>query len=952
MLIKNFPFLFLSLFLLIFSSFLKVETAKEIPQERDYLKQSQQIMMAFVCKFSSPSSPKFLKNLSKFALGKIFDLYQRIGNREVTLSFYTSLLNSKQYKTLYPYLFYYTSNFFGKHQKKKYLLKSLKSSENERDRQFALTHLYLYYKNEGIRYLELSYLLQLIEIQKNNRDFTGLELSKLALGEIYQKKGDYLTALNSYFQALNYSQKVKQNNRGTIYLNISEVFRILNRKELAKMYIKNTLDYAEKYGDKILEVKALNTFSKLYYEEEDYNDALMLINLALEKEKKNRQYICEISSLYQKARILIKMENAKAKRSPTAGPPPTAMILLKNAVDLGLKRKKYENLLPILSEYIEILISRGQFSEAKVYLEIIDDIYAPFYTYYFFYDYLKALYFQKQNRINLALQFYQKTITNLEQFYSNLKEQQYHLYTHKIADIYAGIIEFYLEMYNRTENLLYIKKALYFSEIKNSYIYEFSTMKNNSHNYLKEEKAKLEQRLLEWNKKYLELLKNDNPQDHQKELWYENQLETIKRQKEELMAFILDCPISYKKYSFKDFDLTAIQKRLNASQLIVKFAVLKENIYIFCIDYRSTSYWKLEGNTRSIIDKIRQLTGPLDDFTSGNVDYLRINYDLNLAHRLYKILMKDIWAFRSNVDELFIIPDDELFKLPFEALVTGFNQKEMKPDIIYSEYNSANYLIEKIPVSYSFSLFHFREKRKIFKHKKYFLAAFGNPVILKLDEKSKEYREKGRYHMLSNNRKVDFFKELPSTGKEIAAITSIVKGQSTKIFIGKEFNRKNFETYAPQANIVHIATHFINNLHFPQYSALLFSPSKKSSPFYFAHEIFKLPLNNDLVVLSACESSEKHLLGLQGLRGMTASFKHSGTRAILVSMWPIDEHSSELNSYFYSEYRNNPQVSLIPTALRKAKLNLMNHIVPLEKGLKISYAHPFLWANYILYWFR
>jgi CHAT domain-containing protein len=360
----------------------------------------------------------------------------------------------------------------------------------------------------------------------------------------------------------------------------------------------------------------------------------------------------------------------------------------------------------------------------------------------------------------------------------------------------------------------------------------------------------------------------------------------------------------------------------------------------------------------------------LDDFTEGVVDYLRINYDLQLAHQLYDILVKGIWEFRENIDEIFIIPDRELFKLPFEALVMGFNQSELEPGIVFSEYSSADYLIEKLPVSYSFSLFHFREKRKPLNPKKYTITAFGSP---KLNQKLLRggagspdllggggFLEKSPLNRVpaprARRRQSDFlFSEIPSSREEILNIPLIFGKKKSRIFLEEDFNREMFEAYAPLSGILHIATHFINNVHYPQYSALLFSPDKDFGPFYYAHEVFKLELGNELVVLSACESSEKHLLGLQGLRGMTASFRHAGVHSMIVGMWPVDEHSSRLTPLFYREYKNTKGRSgkaVILGALRTAKLKLMKQVVSLKNGLRISFSHPFIWANYILYSFK
>ncbi|UCH93844.1 MAG: CHAT domain-containing protein [Candidatus Aminicenantes bacterium] len=949
----RFFLLFMVLFLLLPFCLYPENTTNDRWNDHNEKLKNQQILMGFVLSFCDPKSPGFITALCKEALFQIHEIYKQENNRMQTLSFYSSLLDSGKYKKLYPYVFYYLGDFYGKQSKEKYLLKSLRYSLTNQDRQFALTRLYRFYKQERIHYLELSYLLKLIEIQKINRDFAELEISYQDLGEIYENKRDYLAALDYYFEALVYSQKEKKNRSGYIYLNIANVFSTLNRKELAKKYIKKALDYTVKYKKEDLEVMVLSAYSKLYYEEHDYANALKFINLSLKTENQKNKYICAIPSLYQKALILLKMQEIGKGVKNTH----QAMTLLKAAVEKGLKKKKYNGLLPIMSEYIEKLIAFERFSEAKNYLNHIDDIYAPYYPYYFFYYYLEGLFYEKQGQMGNALQFFRKTMQNLEEYFSGPHYQQYHSLKQKTQEIYSRAIEFYLEMYNRTENQEYIKKALYFSEIKNSYIYESVTLKNKTYTHLMEEKEKLEQEFLFYNQKYLQLLKNGelNSQDYQQLRLYENKLESLKTQHAELKEFILESPITYKKYNFKDFNLPLIRRRLNPRQLIVKYAVLKENIYAFCIGRRSVGYWKLTGSTREILTQVKQLTSPLDDFTEGNVDYLRINYDLQLAHRLYKILVKDTWEFQETVDEIFIIPDEELFKLPFEALVTGFNQHKLEPDMVFSEYSSANYLIEKLPVSYSLSLFHFRGKWKPLKQKKYTITAFASPIIRDQAVDSDHFHVNMKKNTLEHNPDTALFHEIPSSGKEILRILPIFSKKKSRAFLGEEFNRNNFETYAPQSKILHIATHFINNVHYPQYSALLFSPHEDSSPYYYAHEIFKLKLDTQLVVLSACESSEKHLLGLQGLRGMTASFRHSGVRSMIVSMWPVDEHSSELTPLFYQEYKNNlhkPRYSTISTALRAAKLKLMKKTAALENGLKISFSHPFVWANYILYNFK
>jgi len=826
------------------------------------------------------------------------------------------------------------------------LVQLLKASQTSTDRQTALQNLYNYYKKKKITYLAQSYLFKLIDAQKTNKDFSGLETSYHELAHIYENKKNYLAALDNYFEALNYSKSIdsKKSQSGHTYLDIAEVFRIMNRQQLAAKYLKKAMDDSIKHNNLILKIQVLNAYSSLFYEEGDYDNALKYINLSLETEERLKKYVCCIDSMYRKSLILSKIGG-----SDKSGIPAEVVSLLKTAVDRGLKLRRYENLLPVMNAYLQRLIDKGELVEAALYLDKIDDLYAPYYPHFFFYYFLRAIFFEKMGRMNEALKFYKQTVLALERYFAGLKELRYDAFEEQTREIYWRIIGFYLDMFIRTGMKKYLYKVIYFSEIKNSYIHEFITLKNKKHSRLAEEKEKLEEEYLSFNQQFFHLINNKEKKKQSIVWadWFEQKLEELKSQYEELMEFILEIPISFKTYTFNDFNIPLIQRKLKPHQLIVKYTLLEEDVYAFYVERSAVGYRKLNISTTELVYMVQQLTEPLDDFTRGSVDYLRINYDLQLAHQLYRILLHDILDHRRNKNEIFIIPDQELFKLPFEALVTGFNQNDLDPNVIFSEYASADYLIQNCATSYFLSLFHMQKRMRSTSGKKYEVCAFGNPFIRKTKKEERE-KSNGMEYNLYN---LEWFKEIPSSRKEIHNIEAIFDKKKTRVFLSERFNKKNFETYAPRSRILHIATHFINNIHYPRYSALLFSSLKKDATFdyFYAHEIFKLKINADLVVLSACESSEKNLLGLQGLRGMTASFRNAGVRSMIVSMWPVDEHSSQLIPLFYQQYREGKKNA---SALRAAKLQLMKKTSRFENGIKISFAHPFLWANYILYNFN
>ena len=825
------------------------------------------------------------------------------------------------------------------------LVQLLKASQTLKDRQIALQNLYDYYKKQKTTYLAQSFLFKLIDTQKINNDFPGLETSYHELAHIYENKRNYLAALDNYFGALNYSNSLKAENKksqsGQIYLDIAEVFHIMNRQQLAAKYLKKAMDDSIKHNNLSLKIRVLNAHSSLFYEEGDYDNALKYINLSLETEEKLKKYVCGIDSLYRKSLILSKIEEPGKN-----GIPAEVVALLKTAVDKGLKMRRYENLLPVMNAYLQRLIGKGELAEAALYLDKIDDLYAPYYPHFFFYYFLRAIFFEKTDRMNEALKFYKQTVQALERYFARLKELRYDAFEEQTREIYWRIIGFYLDMFIRTGKKKYLYKVIYFSEIKNAYIHEFIILKNKKHLRLADEKEKLEEEYLSFNQQFFQLVNNKEKKKQGIVWadWFEQKLEALKSQNEELKEFILEIPISFKTYTYSDFNIPLIQRKLKPHQLIVKYMLLEEDVYAFFVEKSAVGYSKLNISTTELVHMVQRLTEPLDDFTRGNVDYLRINYDLQLAHQLYTILLHDILNHRENKNEIFIIPDRELFKLPFEALVTGFNQNDLDPNVIFSEYASADYLIQDFSTSYFLSLFHVQKRMRSTSGKKYEVCAFGDPLIRKT-KKGKSEKSSGMNYNLHN---LAWFKEIPSSRKEILNIESIFGKKRTCVFLSERFNKKNFETYAPRSRILHIATHFINNIHYPRYSALLFSSLKKNTTFdyFYAHEIFKLKINADLVVLSACESSEKNLLGLQGLRGMTASFRNAGVRSMIVSMWPVDEHSSQLIPLFYQQYREGKKNA---SALRAAKLQLMKRTARFKNGIKISFAHPFLWANYILY---
>ena len=126
---------------------------------------------------------------------------------------------------------------------------------------------------------------------------------------------------------------------------------------------------------------------------------------------------------------------------------------------------------------------------------------------------------------------------------------------------------------------------------------------------------------------------------------------------------------------------------------------------------------------------------------------------------------------------------------------------------------------------------------------------------------------------------------------------------------------------------------------------------KKEDGLLTMGEILKLKLNADWVVLSACNTGAADGAGAEAVSGLGRAFFYAGTRAILVSMWPVETTSARKLTTRLFQYQKEGKEFSRASALRKSILELID-----GPGLKdnatgkivASYAHPLFWAPFII----
>jgi len=212
------------------------------------------------------------------------------------------------------------------------------------------------------------------------------------------------------------------------------------------------------------------------------------------------------------------------------------------------------------------------------------------------------------------------------------------------------------------------------------------------------------------------------------------------------------------------------------------------------------------------------------------------------------------------------------------------------------------------------------------------------------------------------------WKALPYSKTEVKNVQQLFeeKGHKANTFLYETANKNNFIAEAKKAKFLLIAAHGLVNDEQPDLGGLVFFPSKNISQNFEAKgesnkenesrsivtetakqatnddsilsmkEAYLLNLQDDSVVLSACESGIGKLTKGEGKMVINRGFLHSGASNVIFTLFKVyDKPSSELILLLFTEILGGKPYA---EALQAAKLAF----------LKQKMADPKLWTSYIL----
>jgi CHAT domain-containing protein len=168
---------------------------------------------------------------------------------------------------------------------------------------------------------------------------------------------------------------------------------------------------------------------------------------------------------------------------------------------------------------------------------------------------------------------------------------------------------------------------------------------------------------------------------------------------------------------------------------------------------------------------------------------------------------------------------------------------------------------------------------------------------------------------------------IPKVEGEVAALEASF-GESV-VLSGDAATEQAFRRYAPQADVIHLASHAVFRQDNPLFSAIRLADGWLS-----LYDLYNLRLRASLVTLSACETGVSNVLAGDELVGLARGFFQAGAASLVVSLWAVDDSSTATlmqRFYAYLEAGYGPAA-----ALRHAQIELRR-----------AYPHPYFWAPFL-----
>ncbi|WP_116107111.1 CHAT domain-containing protein [Lewinella sp. IMCC34191] len=275
-----------------------------------------------------------------------------------------------------------------------------------------------------------------------------------------------------------------------------------------------------------------------------------------------------------------------------------------------------------------------------------------------------------------------------------------------------------------------------------------------------------------------------------------------------------------------------------------------------------------------------------------------------------------------------VIPDGVLNYLPFAAL-------PLRESPLPLDYSEVEYLQSAADVSYSYSssyLLAVSEGRRNDYEKNF--VAFA-PSFRSTAGETANGTQSAKSVLRSNAS----LAPLVYSTEEVARVVNMVA--DAVAYYDERADVAEFRSEVGKARVLHISSHGYVDPTDPNLSFIAFSQTgeqlDKDELLYF-NDLYGMRIDNELTVLSACETAVGKLAPGETTMSMASAFAAAGARSTLTTLWQVDDAATK--NLVVSFYRQ-----LVQGKTRLESLNTAQR----EMRELDEYAHPYYWSGLTLY---
>jgi len=391
-------------------------------------------------------------------------------------------------------------------------------------------------------------------------------------------------------------------------------------------------------------------------------------------------------------------------------------------------------------------------------------------------------------------------------------------------------------------------------------------------------------------------------------------------EREQELAYLTDSVVAKGPLAITHpIGLVTLQTNLDANQAILEYVLAEPQAFCIAITRGQATIVRLPAGRKQI-----------ESLTAALLKAIQADQAVSTeARRLYDWLIAPIPSDDQKL-RMVVIPDGPLHNVPFECL----------------EDASGRYLVESHIVSYAPSataLCLLKGEHGSHAPQLAYLGVGGVPYR---SEAVPAHGESMGGHIMRAASRGLFdlagldLNNLPASRDEVIETSRILAQPNSVLLTGSHATETAFK-HEPLAEfkVIHLAVHAYESPGFPERNALLLGrdPNSSDDGLLQAREIAHLPLNADLVTLSACDTGTGKSEGEEGNFSLVQAFLFAGARSVVAALWDVDDLSTaELMKLFYAAMARGEDEA---SALRTAKLQMLTQ--PSERP-------PLYWAGLTL----